>query len=173
MSLLCVLNASLSVPFTAGTVFCPAEQLHSAITKLHKRQTLDFYEEYTIEGIFHESVHSRTVGKVKTKPGSIEEKIEETCTQLYAREKYVKILNAYGMKPVNFERIQTDGIGYKIYCQRLRGYFTKNGQLQLGELINIANNLEDGKRIMIKKLMGFGLSEEKAEDLLLKVIYGN
>lgn len=116
-------------------------------------------------------MHSRSTGKVVTEAGSVEAKIEETCTQLYAREKYVKILNAYNVAPVNYDRIHTNGIGYQTYCRRLRKYFTKDGKLQLGELINIANNTEDGKRIMLKKLTEYGLSEEAAEDLLLNVIY--
>ena len=41
--------------------------------------------------------------------------------------------------------------------------------LQVGELINIANETESGTRIMMKKLMGMGLKEEDAENVLLKM----
>lgn len=61
-------------------------------------------------------------------------------------------MEAYGVKPVNFERIKTDGLGYNLECSKLRGFFTKDHELQIGELINIANETESGTRIMIKNL---------------------
>ena len=152
-----------------GTVFCPAENLQSAIKKLQKGNTLDFYEEYSIESLFHESVHARATRKSVIIAGSMDEKIMETCTQLYARDRYVKILKAYKVEAVNFERIMTDGLGYNSECSKLRGFFVKNGELQVGELINIANETESGTRIMMKKLMGMGLKEEDAENVLLKM----
>ena len=62
------------------------------------------------------------------------------------------------------------GLGYNSECSKLRGFFVKNGELQAGELINIANETESGTRIMMKKLMGMGLIEEDSENLLLKII---
>ena len=95
----------------------------------------------------------------------------ETCTQLYARDRYVKILKAYKVDAVNFERIKTDGLGYNLECSKLRGFFTNNGRLQIGELINIANETESGTRIMMKKLIGIGLKEEDALKLLIKLAW--
>ena len=48
---------------------------------------LSFNEEYTIEALFLESVHS----KIKKQPENILQlAVLETCTQLYARNNYTK-----------------------------------------------------------------------------------
>lgn len=120
--------------------------------------------------LFHESVHARATRKAIILAGSVDEKIMETCTQLYARDRYVKILKAYNVAAVNYERIKTDGLGYNLECSKLRGFFTKGSELQVGELINIANETESGKRILMKKLMGMGIEKDDAEDFLLKLI---
>ena len=96
----------------------------------------------------------------------MDEKIAETCTQLYARDRYVKILKAYDVEPINFERIMTDGLGYNLECSKMRGYFTKDEKLQVGELINIANETESGTRIMMMKLKRMGLNESQSRKLL-------
>ena len=67
----------------------------------------------------------------------------------------------------------TDGLGYNSECSKLRGFFIKNGELQVGELINIANETESGTRIMMKKLIGMGLKEENALKLLIKMAWPN
>lgn len=45
---------------------------------------------------------------------------------MFARDRYVKILKAYKVEAVNFERIMTDGLGYDSECSKLRGFFVKN-----------------------------------------------
>jgi len=79
-------------------------------------------------------------------------------------------LEAYGVKPVNFERIKTDGLGYNLECSKLRGFFTKDHELQIGELINIANETESGTRIMIKKLTSMGIKRKDAEHFLRNLL---
>ncbi len=153
-----------------GSVFCPVENLRSAIAKLKEGKSLSFFEEYSIECVFHESVHARATRKAVILAGSMDEMIAETCTQLYARDRYVKILKAYGVEAVNFGRIQTDGLGYNLECSKLRGFFVKDGALQVGELINIANETEYGSRIMIKKLMRLGCKEKNALKILINLI---
>ena len=150
----------------SGEVFCPAEHLYSAIRKLKAGKTLTFSEEYAVECLFHESVHARALKTFKVMKGTIDEKITEVCTQLYARERYVKVLKAYGVEAKNFERIKYNGLGYSRECDALRRFFEKEGKLQLGELINIANETESGKAKLLKKIMSFGMSKDAA----LKVI---
>ncbi len=82
-------------------------------------------------------------------------------------------MKAYGVKLVNLERIKTDGLGYNVECSKLRGFFTKEGMLQVGELINIANETESGTRIMVKKLMKMGMEEEEALKILIKMMRPN
>lgn len=142
-----------------GVIFSPSENVRDAIMKLKKGETLSFNEEYAIESLFHESVHSKSTKKVKIQKGSQREAIMEACVQLYARDRYIKIMNAYGVNPVNFAKIQTDGYGYQRQVSIIRELFTKEGKLQVGELINIANETEDGLKIINKKLQRNGYSK--------------
>ncbi|MCR5696711.1 MAG: hypothetical protein K6G73_07040 [Marinilabiliaceae bacterium] len=153
-----------------GSIFCPAEKLQSAFAKLYKKQVLTFHEEYAIECLFHENVHSKAIRKTKVVQGSVDEKIAETCTQLYARDRYVKILSKYGVSAKNFELIKYRGLGYRRECDALRRYFEKEGQLQVGELINIANETESGHNVMIKKIMSSGLSKTEAKRMLRELL---
>ncbi len=152
-----------------GREYCPATCLLNAFRKLESRQTLDFLEEYSIEGLFHENVHSKATRIFSIISGSIDEKIAETCTQLYARDRYVKIMRHFGVDAVNFELIQTDGLAYQSGCNLLRGFFTQNGELQVGELINIANETESGLRIMRKKMTALGMSEDEIDMFLQRL----
>ncbi|MBR6251571.1 MAG: hypothetical protein IKR17_10330 [Bacteroidales bacterium] len=153
-----------------GSIFCPAEKLQSAFAKLYKKQVLTFHEEYALECLFHENVHSKAIRKTKVVQGTVDEKIAETCTQLYARDRYVKILSKYGVSAKNFELIKYRGLGYRRECDALRRYFEKEGQLQVGELINIANETERGHNVMIKKIMSSGLSKTEAKRMLRELL---
>ena len=138
-----------------GSEFVPFRSLSSALTKLKDKQTLSFHEEYMVETLFHESLHSKAVhlkNKINIERYSPREDVLEACTQLYARNNYVKIMRSYGVEPVNFAKIQTDGYGYKGKVDMLRTIFTKNGELQVGELINIANETTDGLEYIKNKL---------------------
>ena len=48
--------------------------------------------------------------------------------------------------------MERDGYGYKGQVDMLRPIFTKNGELQVGELINIANETADGLKVILGKL---------------------
>lgn len=142
-----------------GTIFSPSENLRDALIKLKRGETLTFNEEYSIESLFHESVHSKSKNKVEIKKGTQHEAIMEACVQLYARDRYTKIMKTYGVNPINFAKIQTDGYGYQRQVSMIRELFTKEGNLQVGELINIANETEDGVRIINMKLKKKGYSK--------------
>lgn len=143
-----------------GTIFCPANDLHNALNKLKgiKKGKLTFNEEYAIEALFHESVHSKI--KVPT-TNYLQTSILEVCTQLYARNNYFRILLLYNREPLHFNAIQTNGYGYKEGCNLLRQYFTKDNQLQVGELINVANGTEDGVKKLLKKFKEFNVPKAK------------
>lgn len=131
--------SSTKYEFHDGSIYCPAEHLQSALQKLKKGQQLTFYEEYAIESLCHESVHAEDKGSVIVKEYTLDEIIYETCTQLYAREKYVDILKHFDVEPANFEKIKFKGMGYQGACNVLRDIFTKDGILQVGELKEVAN----------------------------------
>ncbi len=181
-----------------GTEYCSATNLLSAMRKLRNRRTLTFGEEYSIESLFHESVHAGRVKrkdkiKIKTKTqkkaekkariraekkantdveiGTHEENIREVCTQLYARERYLIIMKEYGVKAINYEKIKYEGLGYSRECDRLRGFFTKNGKIQVGELINIANESINSEDVLKLKMRQIGMKEEKIEEYLLKTFF--
>jgi hypothetical protein len=59
----------------------------------------------------------------------------------------------YGREPSHFREIRKEGLGYKKSCDLLRGLFSnENGEIQIGELINIVNESEDGLKIVMGKL---------------------
>ena len=153
-----------------GSIFCPSELLESAINKLKRKEELSFYEEYIIETLYHEHIHSRAVVNRARVIYTLAEILEESCTQLYARDKYSKILDKYGVKAVNKEYIKNNGLGYKKECKVLRGFFEKDGILQTGELINIANGTVDGELAMVKKLKHMGFSEAESKSILLDLL---
>ena len=142
-----------------GAVFSPAENLRDAIAKLKVGKPLSFNEEYAIECLFHESVHSKATKKINIEKGTQREAIMEASVQLYARDRYVRILNSYNVEPVNFSDIQINGYGYKHQVNAIRDLFTRDGKLQTGELVNIANETEDGIKIVNKKLKAKGYSQ--------------
>jgi hypothetical protein len=97
-------------------------------------------------------------------------KIVETCTQLYARGKYSKILSKYGVQAKNFETIKYRGLGYTEACNNLRKFFEKDGIMQIGELLNVANETESGYKKMIRKLINLGLSRQQAKLSLVELL---
>ena len=146
--------------------FSPASSLASAFKKLTQKKEIEFMEEYMIEMMYHESIHARATKMYNVRVGTIDEAIMETCTQLYARQKYKKIVSSYGVNAVNFQDIQIGGLGYQKKCNILRPFFTKNGELQIGELINIANETEGGVKIIKKKMKQYGMSDMEIKRFL-------
>ena len=146
------------------TTFCPALDLLNAFKKLKGtiKGDLTFNEEYAIEALFHESIHSKIK---KEASNTLQNKILEICTQLYARNNYSKIIRSYGKLPKHFESIQTGGYGYKEGCNLLRRFFTKDGELQIGELINVVNGTEDGIKKLRKLFDKAGLSKAKLDEI--------
>ena len=145
-------------------IFCPADDLRNALNKLKgiTKGELTFNEEYAIEALFHESIHS----KIKIPATNyLQASILEVSTQLYARNNYAKILRAYGKEPVWFDKIKTKGYGYKDGCNLLREYFTKDGELQVGDLINIINGTEDGTKKLLKKFKEFNVPKAKQKEI--------
>ena len=159
--------STLKFRMASGEELSIADELYSAINKLKAGQTLSMKEEYSIESLFHENVHSKSTKLFKIEKGSLDEVIKEACTQLYARDRYVKLMRHYGVDAVNFDAIQTGGYGYRRECDLLRRFFTDDdGKRQVSELINIANETESGVRILRKKLAARGLNKRQIEDFL-------
>lgn len=164
---LAISTAKYSVP---EGYFCPSENLLSAFQKLKNKDTLTFNEEYAIESLFHESIHSKAKFIDKIEKYSLDEAIMESCTQLYARERYIKILNHYGVEAVNHDDIRKYGYGYDRNCNLLRRVFTKDDVLQLGELINIANGSDNGYKALTRVLIKRFKFEQDDIDKLMSLI---
>lgn len=157
------------------TEICAAKDLRNAIDKLtnRKKQAMSFVEEYMIEVMYHENVHSKSKNISLLKEGTKEYIMMETCTQLYAREKYVNILKKFGKTPEHYLEIKYNGLGYRDLCDALRPFFEKEGKMQIGELINIANLENDGYSILMNKLIKLGMTKEESEDYLISLIFGD
>lgn len=155
------------------TEICAAKDLRSAIDKLtnRKKLSMSFVEEYMIEVMYHENVHSKAK-YIKTVSNTSGELIMEACTQLYAREKYAAVLKKFGKTAEHFTEIKYNGLGYRDICDVLRPFFEKEGKIQIGELINIANGTEDGKKIMLSKIKEKYTTEEDVKKRLSRILYG-
>lgn len=153
-----------------GEIFCPEDKLFNALNKLKRGVELDFYEEYTIENLYHENIHSKGKGLVNIIKGSMDETICEGCTQLYARHNYVSIMNLYNVKAVNFDKIQNEGIAYNNECRKLRPFFRKDSELLLNELLEIAYENKLGTYILKEKLIKNGFSEDEAIEAIVNLL---
>lgn len=144
-------GVSLYVYEIDGVKFCPFEQLYNALKKLNSGQRLDLYEEYTIEGLYHESIHDRAIGIANiTKIPQF--KMLETCTQIIAREEYIAILEHYGVKSLYQDEIIENGIGYRNNCVLVRDFFSDaSGNVDMDEIRKIADGLSDGLKAIVKK----------------------
>lgn len=66
---------------------------------------------------------------------------------------------------MHFNAIQINGYGYKDGCNLLRKFFTKDNQLQVGELVNIANGTEDGVKKLLNKFKELNMSKQEQIDI--------
>lgn len=131
-----------------GYEFSIVDELRSASSKLRKGKELTFYEEYSIESLYHEFTHTLMNGRVKILHGSLDETILETCTQLYARERYNMILESFGVKAINQDQKRYFGLGYRQPCNILRGVFSIGDKLQLTELLDVASQNVSGAALL-------------------------
>ena len=77
-----------------------------------------------------------------------------------------------GKTAEHFTEIKYNGLGYRDICDVLRPFFEKEGKIQIGELINIANGTEDGKKIMLRKIKEKYTTEEDVKKRLSRILYG-
>lgn len=118
-----VSSRSFSTPKGAYT---PSAQLKSAWNKLAAGKKLDWLEEYSMEGLWHEIVHNRQKLAVLGGPHSVNRQILEIVTQWTARRTYPDFLKALGGKAEHLESIKREGLGY--------GHFITNFDRLLGAL---------------------------------------
>ena len=146
-----------------GDTYCPAEALKSAIDKLKHGEKIDFYEEYAVETLFHESLHTRMSMLTK---GKKDELIFETCTQLYARGNYEILLkDGFNAIPMHKGSILNNGLGYRYRCKKLRPFFVKDGVVKSQDLMNIL--LSDNRRdSFINYMRSLGYPEETIEKFI-------
>ena len=150
------------------SILCPASDLLSAFMKLNNRAPgkLTFNEEYAIEMLFHESIHSK---QLNATGNFMQEKILEISTQLLARNNYPKILGHFKKSPIHFDEIQSKGYGYKEGCNLLRQYFTRNGKLDTDLLSSIAKGSIDGVENLLELMNQAGVSENEIRDIFKKI----
>ena len=165
----CVRVSRARYVLSDGSIFAPAEELLSAFKKLKAGQAMTLKEEYMIESLYHESVHSMA-GDALLKVEHLTKRLVETTTQLYARAKYRTILDAFGVDAVNYETIQIHGFGYRSECNAIRRIFTENGVLQLDELRSYAK-CEKSIYDFIDKLKRLGNSSDEIREIMHAFIH--
>ena len=161
-----LLITNMEYSYSDGGKYCAARELQTAFRKLKKKEELDFYEEYAIESLFHESVHSRFNHNWNGKMDAV---INEVCTQLYARENYPTILSVFGVDALNQEEIRRRGLGYREGCNHLRKYFMRDNAVDGQILLNIL--LSDNKfESLIELLNSQGVSQKEIRVLLRNLL---
>lgn len=161
-----LLISDVEFAFSDGETYCPARELHSAFQKLKNKKELNFYEEYAIESLFHESMHSRFN---YTWGGNIDASINEICTQLYARENYPSILSTFGVDAVNQDDIRRNGLGYHDGCNHLRRYFTKDNEVDSQMLLTMLLS-ENKYESLIKLLTSLEVKPKEIKELLRNLL---
>jgi hypothetical protein len=91
--------------------FKPASLLVNAIAKAGKGENLAFNEEYALEVLWHEIMHSMTgIRAVRHELGK--EPFEEGLVQMASRFSYAALVSAMGGKARHQDSIATDGYAY-------------------------------------------------------------
>lgn len=149
--------------------FTVGRSLMNAFKKLSTGQSskLLFNEEYALECLFHEHVHSiYSPEKFVFHPKSANGIIAETCTQIYARRHYNEMIKAFDKNALfpNYGKIQTEGLGYKRYCGYARS-LTK-GNLTDELLLSVIKEEVAGADVLVGQLMKKELSKDVSESLI-------
>ena len=107
-------------------VFCPEKELKNALVAIKKGNELTFNEEYSLECLFHEFLHSKSVGWLGEKDiAQIDrnKNIMETLNQFVARRQYVdfikKNFTSAKLNPSTHNRIVLEGYGYGDFINNL------------------------------------------------------
>ena len=153
-----------------GDKFSAARELASAFDKLQKGKwnVASFYEEYAIECLFHESVHSHQIKPLLASRFSADYTIHEACTQMYARENYQKILSLFGAEPNHQLMIRINGLGYKSTCNSLRTFFQNpDGTMKTSLLREIAICKREPSEAVKEILKSKGYSNEEIGNFFL------
>lgn len=147
--------------------FTVGRSLMNAFKKLSTGQSskLLFNEEYALECLFHEHVHSiYSPGKFVFHPKSANGIIAETCTQIYARRHYNEMIKAFDKNALfpNYGKIQTEGLGYKRYCGYARSLTKDNLTDEL--LLSIIKENVPGTDVFVNQLIKEGISKDVARN---------
>lgn len=103
-----------------GTMpYNPMHSLQRAFAKIKKGEPLDFIEEYSIETVHHEKLHSLAKGWIRGKSVKSVNVVEAT-NQLCARHSYEQTLKKFGYKPTHKQEIIEGGLGYNYAVTNLR-----------------------------------------------------
>lgn len=162
------------VTLNNGDKSSAARELASAFDKLQKGKwgEASFYEEYAIECLFHESVHSHQIIPLFASRFSADYAIHEACTQMYARENYHNILTLFGAVPNHQLMIRINGLGYKSTCNSLRTFFQNpDGTMKTSLLREIAI-CEKEPEFALRELLvkrGYSFEEIKQFFIMLKI----
>lgn len=104
---------------TFSTGFNPANELRGALTAIAKGEKLTFNQEYSVESLWHEILHARTVSP-PTKLTRLQTEHMETVNQFVARNTYDEFLKLLGGKASHKADILENGYGYKTWVANFR-----------------------------------------------------
>ena len=105
--------------------FCPNKDLKNALKKMRKGAPLTFNEEYSLESLWHEILHSCQSIRDKSLLPKKDTLIMETFHQWRARLTYGELLQAFGYTPRFATKTLNEGYGYDWLVKKNRWLFKR------------------------------------------------
>lgn len=124
--------------------FLPVAHLKSAWNKIAKGEKLDWLEEYSMEGLWHEIVHNRQKYGAIGGKSAVNRQIMEIVTQWSARRTYPSFLEALGGTASHLESIKREGLGYSHFIRnfdRLLGALKVDEAAMLREMTRLIDTI--------------------------------
>ncbi|WP_211660252.1 structural protein [Pedobacter nototheniae] len=106
--------------------FNPANEFKQALVNIKNGVNLTFNQEYSIEALWHEILHAKTLSPPR-KLSEAQTAAMETVNQFVARHTYTDFLKSLGGKAVNKKNILEKGYGYTNWIKDFRKRLKANG----------------------------------------------
>ncbi len=145
-----------SSTFYSCNNFCPSKDLKNALKKMEKGEPLAFNEEYSLESLWHEILHSCQSKRELSLLPDIDKLVMETFHQWRARLTYGELLQAFGYTPRFATKTLNEGYGYSLPLKKTRWFFNRL-KIDAGSLLNLSERntlikLLDVENYIIEKL---------------------
>jgi len=106
--------------------FNPAAEFINGLNAIKQGKELTFTQEYAFESLWHEILHAKTRTK-RTGLTALQREHMETVNQFVARHTYPQLIEAFGGKATNQQKVLDEGYGYSSWIKNFREKLANNG----------------------------------------------